>query len=119
MCHHWLYFTKFPGELWWTFTRVFVDTISTRASILTHVIGTVIYIGAAVLTNKSQQTFAGKVGEVIPAFSTIFARILLVRSCTAKSNLLFAVTTLKPGNAAAFVLANFVNAGSIVLTPVI
>ena len=40
------------SELWWTLTGVLVDFVPTGPSVLAHVVGTVVNIGGAVLTDK-------------------------------------------------------------------
>lgn len=119
MSNHWLNLTEFSREFWWTFTSVLVDTIPTCSPVLTHVVGAIIYISGAILSHKSQETLTGVMREMILTFATIFAWVLFIFTNTAESNLFLAVSTLKSRNAATFVLANFINAGSIVLATII
>ena len=112
--HHGLYLTKLARELGGTLARVFVDTVATRPTILTHVVGTVIHIGRAVLTNKAKRTVTSVMGEMIFALATVLTRIL-----AAEGNLLLTISSLKARHAAALVGSNLVNAGAIVLAAVV
>lgn len=117
--HHRLDLTKLAGKLGRTLTRVLVDAVSTRASVLTHVVGTIVHVGGAVLSDKPGQTLARVVREVVLTRASILTRINFVRTSTAESNLFLAVSSLKSWHTIALVFTNFVDAGSIVLTPVI
>ena len=119
MGHHRLYLAKLARVLWRTLASVLINPVSTRASILTHVISAVINICGAVLTNKPGDTLTRVVGEVILAHSVVFARVLFARPGAAECDLFLAISSLKSRNAAALILSNFVDAGPIVLTPVI
>ena len=119
MSNHWLNLTEFSREFWWTFTSVLVDTIPTCSPVLTHVVGAIIYISGAILSHKSQETLTGVMREMILTFATIFAWVLFIFTNTAESNLFLAVSSLKSWHTIALVFTNFVDAGSIVLTPVI
>ena len=119
MGHHRLYLAKLARVLWRTLASVLIYPVSTRASILTHVIGAVINIGGAVLTNKPGDTLTRVVGEVILANSVVLTRVLFARPGAAECDLFLAISSLKSRNAAALILSNFVDAGPIVLTPVI
>ena len=116
---HRLNLAKFARVLGRTLARVLIYPVSTRASILTHVISAVVHICRAILTDKPGETLARVVGEVIFANAVVFARVLFAGSGSAESDLLLAISSLKSGNATALILANFVDAGPIVLAPVI
>ena len=119
MSHHRLNLAKFARVFGWTLARVLIYPVSTRASILTHVIGAVVNICRAILTDKPGDTLARVVGEVILANAVVLTRVLLAGPGAAECDLFLAISSLKSGNATALILANFVDAGSIVLTPVI
>ena len=117
--HHRLDLAELARVLRRTLARVLVHLVSTRAPVLTHVIGAVINIGRAVLAHKAGQTLARVVGEVVLAHAAVLAGVLLAGPGAAEGDLLLAISSFKSGHAAALILPNFVNAGSIVLTPVI
>ena len=117
--HHRLNLAKLARVLGRALARVLIYPVSTRASILTHVICAVVHICRAILTDKPGDTLARVVGEVILANAVVLTRVLLPGSGAAECDLFLAISSLKSGNATALILANFVDAGSIVLTPVI
>lgn len=119
MRHHRLNLAKLARELGRTLARVLIYPVSTCAPVLTHVIGAVVHVGRAVLTHKPGETLARVVGEVVLAHAAVLARVLLAGARAAECDLFLAISSLKSGNAAALILANFVDAGPIVLTPVI
>ena len=90
-----------------------------REYYLAHVISAVVNICRAVLPHKPRHTFARIVGEVVLAHPAVLARVLLAGPGAAECDLYLAISSLKSGNAAALILSNFVDAGPIVLTPVI
>ena len=77
MSHHRLNLAKFSRELGRTLARVLIYSVSTRASVLAHVIGAIVHVGRAVLTHKPGETLARVVCEVVLAHAAVLARILL------------------------------------------
>ena len=88
--NHGLDLTELASVLCWTLARVLVHSVSTRASVLTHVIAAVINIGGAVLTNEAQGTLAGVVGEVILALASVLTGVL-----AAERDLLLTISSLE------------------------
>ena len=52
MGDHWFNLAELPGELSGAFASVLVRSVTTRSPVLAHMVGTVVNIGGAVLTNK-------------------------------------------------------------------
>ena len=120
MSDHRLNLAKLARVLGRTLASVLIYPVSTRASVLTHmIVRTVVNICRAVLTHKPGHTLARVVGEVVLAHPAVLARVLLAGPGAAECDLFLAISSLKSGNAAALILSNFVDAGPIVLTPVI
>ena len=119
MSHHRLDLTKLAGKLWRTLARVLVDAVTTRASVLTHVVGAVVHVGGTVLSDKPGQTLTRVVCEMVLTRASILTWINFVGSRTTESNLFLAVPSLKSGHTIALIFTNFVNAGSIVLATII
>ena len=117
--HHRLNLAKLARVLRRTLARVLIDPVTTRASVLTHVIGAVVHIGRAVLSHEPGHALTRVVGEVVLAHPVVLAGVLLAGPRAAECDLFLAISSLKSGDAAALILPNFVNAGPIVLTPVI
>ena len=117
--HHWLNLTKLASKFGRTFARVLVHAIATRASVLAHVVGTIIHVSGTVLSNKPSKTLARVVGEMVLTRASVLARVNFVRTCTTESNLFLAVSSLKSGHTIALIFSNFINAGPIVLASVI
>ena len=88
--NHGLDLTELASVLCWTLARVLVHSVSTRASVLTHVIAAVINIGGAVLTNEAQGTLAGVVGEMILALASVLTGVL-----AAERDLLLTISSLE------------------------
>jgi len=53
LSYHWLNLTELSSKFRWAFTGVLVDPVHTAASILTHVVFTLVHIRRAVLTAES------------------------------------------------------------------
>ena len=119
MSHHRLNLAKLARVLGRTLASVLIYPVSTRASVLTHIVFAVVNICRAVLTDKPGHTLTSVVGEVVLAHAVVLAGVLLPGPGAAECDLFLAISSLKSGNAAALILSNFVDAGPIVLTPVI
>ena len=117
MGNHWFNLAELPGELSGAFASVLVRSVTTRSPVLAHMVGAVVNVGRAVLANEARKTFAGEVGEVIFAAATVLTRVWL-HAC-AEGDLLLAVSSLEARRALALVGSDLVDAGAVVLAPVV
>ena len=78
--NQWLNLTKLARKLWRTLARVFVDAVTTRAPVLTHVVSAVVNVGRTVLSDKPGQTLTRVVREMVLARASILTWINFVGS---------------------------------------
>jgi len=105
------------SELSRALASVLVRPVTTSAPVLAHVVGAVVNVGRAVLPDEAGKTFTGEVGEVILAGASVLARVWF--HPRAEGDLLLAVATFKPRRALTLIRSHLVNAGAVVLAPVV
>ena len=117
MSNHRFNLAELAGELSRAFASVLVRSVTTGAPVLAHMVCTVVNVGRTVLPNEARKALAGEVSEVVFAAAAILAGVGFDPG--AEGNLLLAVASLEPGRALALVGSHLVDAGAVVLAPVV
>ena len=114
--HHGFNFAEFAAVFGWASTSVFVDTIDTSASVLTHIVNTIVDVISTIDASKSGHTLASVMSKVINTLAAILTGAEL--GSGTKGNFALAEFARKSTGTVAFIGSDFIDTGGIVLTSV-
>lgn len=117
--HHnrnWITLTEFTRVPVGTLADIIIDAIHTCATILAHVIMTIINVHRAIVTRPTRRTLARVMREMINAFRGIHTRIEL---CATERNLILTELSTESRRTQARVRFHPIHTGAVILTLVL